>query len=180
MSNPGLNIKHHKKRGEWAEMRFLARVSELGLTVTRPWGDSAPYDIIVESQGCWLRVQVKSTTHPRGNSYACPLHGGSSYYTTDDFDFVAAYVIPLNLWYIIPVEVAITGKDKLHINPGSSKNPYEQYREAWHLLKGKRCATTPAAADLCFRHGCQSRMEQLTPSQEDSDANVVPAETNQE
>jgi hypothetical protein len=34
--SPGLRIRHHKARGEWAEPRFMTRATELGLRVTKP------------------------------------------------------------------------------------------------------------------------------------------------
>jgi len=61
MKNKGIDIKHPKQRGEWAELRFMARAAEHGLCVTKPWGDSARYDFAVEHNGHFLRVQVKST-----------------------------------------------------------------------------------------------------------------------
>ncbi len=54
---------HPKLRGEWAEIRFLARASELGLRVSKPYGDCLPYDFIVEHGGRMFRVQVKSTSY---------------------------------------------------------------------------------------------------------------------
>ncbi len=42
---PGQNIHHPKLRGEWAELRFMQRATERGLRVTKPWGETAPYDI---------------------------------------------------------------------------------------------------------------------------------------
>ena len=44
-----INIPHAKARGEWAELRFMTRAAELGLRVTKPWGDNAPYDFAIES-----------------------------------------------------------------------------------------------------------------------------------
>ena len=155
MSNPGLNIKDQKRRGEWAEIRFLARASELGMTVIRPWGDSLHYDLVVEWEGCLLRVQVKSTLRRRTNSYYFGLRGAHYKYTKEDFDFIAAYLIPLDIWYIIPADAAITGKDQLCITPGSAKARYDLYREAWHLLRKKRC---DGNADLCLRRGCKERL----------------------
>ena len=40
-----MNIRHPKVRGEWAELRFMTRATELGFIVTKPWGDSAPFDL---------------------------------------------------------------------------------------------------------------------------------------
>jgi hypothetical protein len=45
MPNEGMNIPHAKARGEWAELRFMTRATELGFRVTKPWGDSSPYDL---------------------------------------------------------------------------------------------------------------------------------------
>src|SRR5436189_6394859 len=63
MNELGMDIKHPKRRGEWAELRFMACVAENGLRVTKPWGDCSSYDFAVEHNGHFLRVQVKSTPH---------------------------------------------------------------------------------------------------------------------
>ena len=41
MKNNGMKIKHPKLRGEWAEMCFMTRAAEHGLSATRPWGPSS-------------------------------------------------------------------------------------------------------------------------------------------
>jgi len=155
--NPGLNIKDQKRRGEWAEIRFMARVAEHGLVATKPWGDSSYYDFIVEWQGCVLRVQVKSTLRRRSNSYYFTLRGAIHRYTKEDFDFIAAYVIPADMWYLVPADVALININQMCITPGSKTSRYEPYREAWDLLKERRCAGNPCEADLCFRRGCKGR-----------------------
>jgi len=45
MKNRGMKIKHPKLRGEWAELRFMTRAAEHGLCVTKPWGETARYDL---------------------------------------------------------------------------------------------------------------------------------------
>ncbi len=45
MKNKGMKIKHPKLRGEWAELRFMTRAAEHGLCVTKPWGETARYDL---------------------------------------------------------------------------------------------------------------------------------------
>lgn len=152
MTNTGADIKHPKLRGEWAELCFMARAAEHGLIVTKPWGESSHYDFVVESEAHrFLRIQVKSTISRRRKSYGCTLHGTRTFYTNDDFDFLAAYIIPADLWYIIPAGVAITSqqRQKLYLSPDYPKSIYEPYREAWHLLQEKRgdasAAPEPAA-----------------------------------
>jgi len=48
-----------KRRGEMAEAAFLHKASMLGFGVSKPWGDSEPYDLIVDSGSSLWRVQVK-------------------------------------------------------------------------------------------------------------------------
>ena len=62
-----MSIRHAKARGEWAELRFMTRATELGFRAAKPWGDSAPYDIATEHRGRFRRVQVKCTIFHRGN-----------------------------------------------------------------------------------------------------------------
>ena len=96
-----------KLRGEWAELLFMTRAAEHGLRVIKPWGDSSRYDFVVETGGRFLRVQVKSTSCRRSKHYVCCIEsGGQKCYTADDIDFFAIYVIPVDTWYIIPIEVA--------------------------------------------------------------------------
>ena len=64
-----------KERGEWAELCFMARAADRGLNVSRPHGDSASYDVGVEQNGRFLRIQVKSTSAIRRGSYRSNIIG---------------------------------------------------------------------------------------------------------
>jgi hypothetical protein len=57
MNNEGMNIRHAKSRGEWAELRFMTRATALGFRVTKPWGDTAPYDLATEYHARFRRIQ---------------------------------------------------------------------------------------------------------------------------
>jgi hypothetical protein len=135
INNPGALIRNHKLRGEWAELRFMARAAEHGLMVSRPWGDSAPYDVMVEHRERIHRVQVKCTTHRRGNSYQCHVSANGVPYAKGRLDFIAAYVIPADVWYIIPA--AATGaQTHVLLSPHRKNARHARYQEAWHLLLG--------------------------------------------
>ncbi len=54
-------------------------------------------------------------------------------YPPGSFDFLAAYVVTENAWYILPEETT-WDKDCVALYPKSPKAKYEKYREAWHLL----------------------------------------------
>src|SRR3989442_499416 len=154
MKNKGIDIKHPKQRGEWAELRFMARAAEHGLCVTKPWGDSARYDFAVEHNGHFLRVQVKSTKSKQYNSYACNLRTTSHQaYTKDEVDFIAAYVIPRDVRYIIPIEVATNSSSNLILSPHLPNSKYDRYKEAWHLLGGEKDKPCGAVALARVRSG---------------------------
>src|SRR5579884_1903465 len=123
-----------KQRGEWAELCFMARAAAR-LSVTRPHGDSASYDVGVEHNGRYLRVQVKSTTFERNGSYTCNIISKTGVrYGTNKLDIFAVYLVPIDLWYIIPFEVAARNKS-LNLTPYDG-HKFAQYIEAWHLLRG--------------------------------------------
>jgi hypothetical protein len=133
MENPGMKIKHAKRRGEWAELCFMARAAEHVLCISKPWGETSHYDFAVETGGKLLRVQVKSTFSHRKGKYRCGVHASRGAYAADAFDFIAAYLVPENLWYIIPAEKT-EGKEAIMISPKLETAKYRDYREAWRLL----------------------------------------------
>src|SRR5579864_3890479 len=95
MKTPGMRIKKPKQRGEWAELRFMARAAENGLSVSKPWGDSGRYDVVVDHNGQLLRIQVKSTMHKSHGSRVCNSRPDiTKRYKQREFDFLAAYIIP--------------------------------------------------------------------------------------
>ncbi len=57
-------------------------------------------------------------------------------YTLDDIDFVVGYVVPEDIWYVIPVE-AVGNRTTIKFRPHSRrlvKPMFEHYRDAWCLL----------------------------------------------
>jgi hypothetical protein len=127
-------IQDKKKRGEWAESVFMARAGEHGLPVSRPWGEMSSYDFVIGKTGRFVSVQVKSTICQSGTGYDCTVRGGHKAYAPGSFDFVAAYVVPEDAWYIIPAKL-IQGKKSIMLYPKLQTAKYEGYREAWQLLR---------------------------------------------
>ncbi len=137
-------FRNYKERGEWVELTFMARAIRKRFRVSKPWGDSSPYDVGVEHGAEFLRVQVKSTSLRLSNGYLCGFRGNprksKTQYTTRKVDFFAAYIVPENVWYIIPAAVVLKTRSlSLMLCPvrphrrGSFR--YERYREAWPLLR---------------------------------------------
>ncbi len=128
-----------KITGERSEAAFLARAIQKNFGVAKPWGDSRRYDFILDNGEILIRIQVKCTESIRAFAYetrATYTKGNKHVpYTKKDIDFVAAHVVPLDLWYIIPVEVC-TPAPMLRFYPHRKAKlmRLEQYKEAWHLI----------------------------------------------
>jgi hypothetical protein len=135
-----------KRMGELAELAFMHRAASQGIGVARPYGDSHPYDILVQHGRKLSRIQVKSCfgLERRGQtgfpiivaSHRAGKHVG---YSIEEIDFIAAYIARYDAWYLIPIESL--GKFKyIRLYPTGRKikrggGLYEQYRDAWRLLK---------------------------------------------
>ena len=124
----------------------MAEVAEHGFGVLKPWGDSLAYDVGVDHDSRFVRVQVKSTTVRTQFGYLCQFKPNphSRPYTLKQLDFFAAYVIPEDVWYLIPAKVLLRVRQRaVTLFPVKPRHPdryrYECYKEAWSLLvKAKR------------------------------------------
>ena len=137
-----------KERGEWVELQFMAAAAQRRFAVSKPWGDTRAYDVGIEHAQNFLRVQVKSTTLRAGAGYRCqfmPNHLKKQDYSLKQIDVFAAYVIPEDVWYLIPA-VLLLGKRRKCMAMLCPQVPpvkkasycYEGYREAWNLLTRSR------------------------------------------
>lgn len=132
----------NKKRGEAAEAAFVARASILGFSVLHPWGESNRYDAALDLGPRMVRVQIKSAT-AFIQGYTIKTTGANGHvYTSEEIDFIAGYIVPEDIWYILPVET-VGRRGTITFRPHSRrlKAPiYERYREAWCLLTCPRQA----------------------------------------
>lgn len=111
--------------------------------VAKPWGDSERYDFIIacpnHSPEFFWRVQVKCTEIIRAGAYevraAYTIGKGRATYTSDDIDFLVAHVVPRNIWYVLPVAACMPSPMLRFYPDGARCSRFEQYREAWHLLR---------------------------------------------
>jgi hypothetical protein len=129
-------IKDAKHRGEWTELVFMSRVTERGFNVSKPWGDSTRYDVAIERRGHFLRVQVKSTIARAFGGYVVAIKSSRcQFYTRHQVDFFAVYVIPEDVWYILPAKIIIILRGHFLLAPRRQVQKYAPYKEAWHLLR---------------------------------------------
>ena len=99
--------------------------------------------MIIEGNGRVFRIQVKSvfTTNRWGYSVTVAqraYHGPMVQYSADEIDFIAAYVVAHDAWYIIPI-AEIGSLAHIRLYPEGAKRSdggrFEKYREAWDLLR---------------------------------------------
>lgn len=151
-----------KRRGEVAEAAFLSKAINLGFEVAKPWGDSAPFDFIVNTGPKSWRVQIKSAYEKHKLRYTVRAEGDNIAYTAENLDFLVAFVVPENAWYVIPV-AALGGRANLWLypNPGS-KARFEPYREAWCLMACQRDGDCNPEINL--RTDCRARAAGICPA----------------
>jgi hypothetical protein len=134
---------YSKRKGEMAELIFVIKAASLGFAVSKPYGDSEAYDLVIEEDGRLLRIQVKSafTTVRWGYSVAVARHRlrrNAVRYSAKEIDFVAAYIAPHDAWYIVPVG-EIVSRAHIRLYPEGTKKRdggyFEKYREAWDQLR---------------------------------------------
>ena len=116
---PPTNIRHSrppKRRGEEGELAFMRRAIAEGSAIAKPWGDSERYDFILDSGHGFWRVQVKSTQRCAESRYRVKAAGWKATYTRDEIDFLVAWVIPEDLWYVVPIQ-AFASRKRLRFYP---------------------------------------------------------------
>ena len=127
--------------GKSAEYLLAHRCLQYGHMVCWPSSQHVPYDVLVDNTRTIYKVQVKACrSKAKGNdTYSVRLKKGVSgeKYQDGDFDLLAAYVYETHTWYIIPYSV-VRGKTGITLYPHrltEQVGQYENFKEAWHLLK---------------------------------------------
>jgi len=125
------------------EAQCIAQAPRMGFKVLKPWGNSSSYDVGVEHGRQFFRMLVKSTSYRHWQWLSLrikPNRSGRTIDTTKNVDSFAAYVIPQNVWYVLPSSVML--KTKSHDlmlcparRPRRDRYLYEGYREAWNLMR---------------------------------------------
>jgi hypothetical protein len=126
--------------GEWVECEFQAAATHHGLVVSKPYGDSAPFDFVLGGSQPLHRVQVRGTSHlTNGRCYVCRItHGYPPLrYSADEIDFMAIFVIPYRAWYI-RTSPAPTDASSASATPGGSSAPPARASFAHSSLAGNK------------------------------------------
>ena len=131
-----------KQRGELAELKFDLAAASRNLGITRPHGDSLPFDRVIIARQLY-RVQIKSTANRHHRCYQAPLmRAGIRPYQPGDFDILALLVDPPDApedvaWYIIPMSAIPKNQCSIHIHMPHSRTTgrFDHFRERWDLFE---------------------------------------------
>ena len=114
-----------------------------GISGRQALGDSERYDFIVDSGTRLWRVLLKSTSVLDDRAYQVntihKVYGkGQVGYNADDIDMLVVHIPPLDVWYVLPVEVYAPNTHlRLYPNIKVRLRRWERYREAWGLFTGR-------------------------------------------
>jgi hypothetical protein len=137
-------VLNTKAKGNLGELAFVHKAASLGFGVAKPHGDNERYDFIVDSGERLWRVQVKTTYKLYRGAYrtmSCRNH--RKRYRVEEIDFLVAYIVPRNVWYVIPVDCLGRGYDLAFYPSGCRQGGhFECYREAWHLMAARACSAS--------------------------------------
>jgi hypothetical protein len=141
--------RNTKRAGEISEAAFLHKAVGLGFKVTKPWGDSERYDFVLDSGRRFWRVQIKCTAAMHAGGYHIqPIHfvygERKVVYTDAEIDVLAAHIVPLDVWYVVPVQAIAAGTSlRLYPDGGCERARFEKYREAWDLFRSGESVSVP-------------------------------------
>jgi hypothetical protein len=150
--NAKRNAKEHAKKRAKKDAKQGPRSQPIAIPAVTPPDPSPPL---------W-RVQVKCSTQLSTGLYRINAHrrlnGRAVPYLPGEIHFFAAYIIPEDTWYIIPLRAA-RGVTSLLFRRRRDRRPglYDAYREAWHLLR-------PETKDEQQRRSCGAGTPAREPS----------------
>lgn len=95
------------------------------------------YDFILDFAGRLSRVQVKSAHSNAINGYTFHCCGNlrKKRYTPEDIDFIMGYVVPDDVWYVIPSPNSPTRRRQSLSLERRRMSRFEIYREAWDYIR---------------------------------------------
>jgi len=113
-----------KQLAKEGELRFAAEFIRQGWNIFLPYGDDSPVDLLIEKNGDFKRVQIK-TTSPIKGAVICRLKSSNNWqvkkYTFKEIDFFGIYDYQNKKGYLLPIKEG-EGMTQLHLRIEESKN----------------------------------------------------------
>ena len=121
-------MNNSNRTGDVAEFLFDAGSVQRGYVVCRPIHAGTVYDRVVENEGRFYKVQIKSThkESPMGGYRINLTRNNKKGYTKEMVDVFAVYIASTNTWYLFKNN----GVNSIYIK--SKKT--ERYKENWKIF----------------------------------------------
>lgn len=133
-----------KLKSDIAEHAVALELLKKEFNVLKPVGDRLAYDLVIEKNGSFRKIQVKSAMS-NSNTYRIDTRRTQTNrralqrkrYAERDFDFAIIFLHDINVFYILPFRdfnsfksgIIFIEKETRQRKPRSF-----DFREAWHLL----------------------------------------------
>ena len=96
-----------KQLSKEGELRFAAEFLRKGFQIFLPYGEDSPIDLLIEKDGNFKRIQIKSTRPIKGAIH-CRIKSSNNWqvkkYTKKDIDYFGIYDYLNKRGYLIPIE----------------------------------------------------------------------------
>lgn len=113
-----------KQIAKEGELRFAAEFVRKGWNIFLPYGEDSPVDLLIEKDGEFKRVQVK-TTCPINGAIVCRLKSSNNWqvkkYTKKEIDFFGIYDYKNKKGYLLPIE-NFEGRTDVYLRLEKAKN----------------------------------------------------------
>ena len=117
----GTQKKQIAKEGE---LRFAAEFIRKGWNIFLPYGDDSSVDLLIEGDGEYKRIQIK-TTKPIDGVIHCRLKSSNNWqvkkYTKKEIDYFGIYDYQNKKGYLIPIE-SVVGMIDVSLRIEKTKN----------------------------------------------------------
>lgn len=128
-------------QGNIAELSLMLRAKRAGFNVLTPYSKDSKYDCVLEKNGKFFKVQCKSTStvqhYKNGSEYYKIIcsngNTGKKLYKKSEVDYFAFYIMPLDIFYVVPFNLVKTKTVKL--KPNSNDCRFKNYVEAFNIIK---------------------------------------------
>lgn len=121
-------MKQTKQKGDISEAKCLFEFQKRGIPVLIPWGDKDRYDLVIEFNGSFYRIQVKTSNEYNNGAVTCYTRSShdhtthKNHYTyQNQVDFFFFYNFKLDKCALVPMSV-IGDKTSIKLRIDNPKN----------------------------------------------------------
>jgi hypothetical protein len=147
--------RNTKRKGDLSELRVMHDLVRAGYLVSVPFGEDHRYDLVIEKDGKFESVQVKTGRLRNGvvlfNCYSSHTHrgGAACRMYTGEIDYFGVYCPDLDSTYLIPIAELPVQQGMLRVEP-SKNGRWRRLRWAdrYLLFRGMSGVGNPAVGEV--------------------------------